>query len=138
MKIKNQFWKLVTVGMILFCICFAGVINALAIDTPWIDMSQVTTQEETNEETQTPSEEGTTTPSQGTTGDKESEETANNEQTTPTDGDAETTDDQNVGEKKLFGGCKSAISAQTEGMVLLMGCMIVVACALKKSASRNA
>ena len=84
MKITNQFWKLVTVGMILFCICFAGVINALAIDTPWIDMSQVTTQEETNEETQTPSEEGTTTPSQGTTGDKESEETANNEQTTPT------------------------------------------------------
>ena len=138
MKFTHGFWKLATVGMILACICFVSVVNVFAIDTPWIDMSQVTTEEESSNETQ-PSQggESTTTPSQGTNDGQESEKVTDNTQATPSD-DGEATVEQTDGQKTPFGGCKSAVSMQTEGCLLLAACVLAMACVMKKQTSHNA
>ena len=140
MKITNQIWKLATIGMILACICLTGVINVFAIVTPWIDISQLTTEEETNEETQAPEEEITTTPSQEeTTENNDSEDVTGDPQpVAPSDTEAETVEEQTDADKTLFGGCKSAFSVQAEGCVLLLGCVGAMALAMKKRASHNA
>ena len=138
MKITNPIWRFATVAVILACVCLASVIYVFAIDTPWIDMSQITTQEETEEETPTPDEENTTTPPQDTTENNGSEDVSGEVQTNPLDTEVETTEEQTEAKKSLFGGCKSAFSVQTEGCVLLLGGIAAVALAMKKRASHNA
>ena len=122
----NRFWKIGTFAIALICTCLMSAVNIFALDTPWIDVPQETTQEDTQGTDQLPPPISQETASTNTS---ESNEMSEESKSTTS---LDSTDVTTEPEEPKKGGCKGDISGFGFVMMLTVACAVCLLVEKKK------